>query len=332
MAAGMSIGRIGLAVLWLAYAQGVPSQPSSATTIPQAGQLEGIAKDLLQQYAAAYAALDADKVKKVQPSMDVDGLRKAFLQMRALEITIDNIRVLSSDGTIARVSCRVMQTMTPEGRVQAGASDGDTRVSVAEAGGSMGDRRVRTLIGIAVIVLAGARGAAAQAPNESSLSALLTELILRDITLPTPQAAGLSHSAHFSPFTAGELTNPAVSIVEGFNKQLLVQLSTFPIGSSAGGFSYQFDPALGTFKRASTSFGPLFAERAQTIGRGRLSGGFNYQHTRYDTFEGVNLDDGSIKFYLRHQECCTTGGNPVPPFFGVVETAGRHAIESLLRR
>jgi hypothetical protein len=110
----MSLGRIAVAAVWLAYAQVVPAQPPSATTIPQASQLEAIAKDLLQQYAAAYAALDADKVKKVQPSMDVEGLRKAFLQMRALEIAIDNIRVLSSEGTIARVSCRVTQTMTPK--------------------------------------------------------------------------------------------------------------------------------------------------------------------------------------------------------------------------
>ena len=87
---------------------------------------------------------------------------------------------------------------------------------------------------------------------------------------------------------------------------MVVQLSTAPIGSSSGGFSYAFDPTLGTFRRASSSFGPLFAERAATIGRGRFSAGFNYQHSSYDRFEGSNLDDGSIKFYLRHQECCTT--------------------------
>ncbi len=62
-------------------------------------------------------------------------------------------------------------------------------------------------------------------------------------------------------------------------------------------------------RRASSSFGPLFAERAATIGRGRFSAGFNYQHARYDQFEGSDLDDGTIKFYLRHQECCTTGGS-----------------------
>src|SRR5256885_9043156 len=52
------------------------------------------------------------------------------------------------------------------------------------------------------------------------------------------------------------------------------------------------------------SFGPLFAERALTIGRRNLSAGFNYQRTSYRSFEGQRLDNGTIKFYLRHQDCC----------------------------
>ena len=149
--------------------------------------------------------------------------------------------------------------------------------------------------------------AAAQDQRSSSLAGLLPELILREITLPRPTTPELSHGAHFSPIDANELSNPAVDIVERFNKLMRVQLSTFPLGSSAGGFTYVFDESLGTLRRASRSFGPAFAERAMTIGRGRLSAGATYQHTRYDSFEGETLDDGSIKFYLRHQECCAPG-------------------------
>jgi hypothetical protein len=187
----------------------------------------------------------------------------------------------------------------------------------------MGDRRIRTLkAGLLLLTLVcTSRVVGAQTTQTpSDLSSLLPELILRGITLPTPTTPGLSHAAHFSPFAVAEFENPAVAIVEGFNKLMIVQLSTFPIGSSAGGFSYAFDPTLGTFRRASSSFGPLFAERAATIGRGRFSAGFNYQHSSYDRFEGSTLNNGAIKFYLRHQECCTTGTGPaVPPFFGVDE-------------
>jgi hypothetical protein len=121
----------------------------------------------------------------------------------------------------------------------------------------------------------------------------------------------LSHTAHFSPIEANELNNPVVAIVQGFNTQMATQFSTFPLGSSTGGLTYVFDESIGTFRRGSASFGPLFAERALTIGRRKLSAGFNYQHTSYDTFEGQNLKDGSIKFYLRHQDCCT--GSPTSP-------------------
>jgi hypothetical protein len=187
----------------------------------------------------------------------------------------------------------------------------------------MVDRRIRTLtlIGLTVAWLLAPAPAFAQSESEHHLSSLLPELILREIRLPTPTAPGLSHAAHFSPFTVAELQNPAVAIVSGFNRQMVVQLSTFPIGSSSGGFSYAFDPNLGTFRRSTSSFGPLFAERAATLGKGRMSAGFNYQHASYNRFEGSTLDDGSIKFYLRHQECCATGSGPaVPPFFGVEET------------
>jgi hypothetical protein len=147
--------------------------------------------------------------------------------------------------------------------------------------------------------------ALAQAQN-SPLAGLLPDLILREITLPPP-AGGLSHEVHFSPLSQDEnAENAAVDIVDSFNGLLIGQLASLPLGSSAGGFTSAFDNALGTFVRTSRSFGPSFAERATTIGKRRLSAGFNFQHTRYDRFEGQNLRDGSIKFYLRHQECCTT--------------------------
>ena len=168
------------------------------------------------------------------------------------------------------------------------------------------------------------------------LAQVLPDLVLREIVVQSPPwpagdpnvPAGFTHHAHFSPLEANELTNPVVGIVQGFNSQMATQFSTFPLGSSTGGLTYVFDESVGTFQRGSGSFGPLFAERALTIGRRRLSAGFNYQRTSYDTFEGQNLDDGSIKFYLRHQDCCTVtagvltnqpnGTRLNPPFEGDV--------------
>jgi hypothetical protein len=76
--------------------------------------VEPAVRDTLQRYEAALESLDANAVKKVQPSIDVDSLKRAFGEMRSLEVDIDNIRVLSGDRTSARVSCRVTQTLTPK--------------------------------------------------------------------------------------------------------------------------------------------------------------------------------------------------------------------------
>ena len=71
-------------------------------------------RETLDRYVSALESLDADAVKKVQPSIDADGLKRAFGEMRSLDVEIDNIRVLSADRTSARVSCRVTQTLTPK--------------------------------------------------------------------------------------------------------------------------------------------------------------------------------------------------------------------------
>lgn len=158
------------------------------------------------------------------------------------------------------------------------------------------------------------------------LAQLLPDLILRDITLQSPPLPpgvlgapeGFTHEAHFSPIEAHELNNPVVGIVASFNGQMATEFSTFPLGSSTGGFTYVFDESVGTFRRGSNSFGPLFAERALTIGRGKASVGFNYQHTSYNTFEGQDLENGSIKFYLRHEDCCTVALTPgIDPGFSL---------------
>jgi hypothetical protein len=74
-----------------------------------------------------------------------------------------------------------------------------------------------------------------------------------------------------------------------------LEVSTAPIGSSAGGFTFTFDPVTRAFQRAAPSFGPMFGERAITAGEGRASFGFNYIRNTYDTFDGVDIRDGSLQ-------------------------------------
>ena len=83
-----------------------------------------------------------------------------------------------------------------------------------------------------------------------------------------------------------------------FNQAVVSQLSTFPLGSSAGGFTFTFDPARQTFTRSSDSFGPSFAERAMTMGQNTFNVGAMYQRATYDSVEGRDLNNGEIRFLV----------------------------------
>lgn len=96
-----------------ASAPGAVQQPVPAPASAEK-PIDPALREALQVYATALESLDADAVKKVQPSIDVEGLKRAFREMRSLDVDIDNIKLLSSDQTTARVSCRVAQTLTPK--------------------------------------------------------------------------------------------------------------------------------------------------------------------------------------------------------------------------
>jgi len=77
-------------------------------------------------------------------------------------------------------------------------------------------------------------------------------------------------------------------------RSVLASLATLPVSTSSGGFVYRLDPNLGTMERQSTSFGPLFVERAVGIGAGSASVGVTLQHLRFTALDGHNLRDGSL--------------------------------------
>ncbi|PYQ16920.1 MAG: hypothetical protein DMF80_02745 [Acidobacteria bacterium] len=92
---------------------------------------------------------------------------------------------------------------------------------------------------------------------------------------------GSTHSAHFNSAFQAEFTQ--------FNISLASQLASVPLPSPASGFTYELDPALGVFKRSTQSFGPILAERSETIGRKKFSLGVNYQYFTFDSIEGVDI-------------------------------------------
>lgn len=170
-------------------------------------------------------------------------------------------------------------------------------------------RRALTTFGLAA-ALASPLGA--QAFN---LRDLLTEFLREGITL-APPASGPSHVAHF----IGQ-DSPQFLALGQFSAAVANQLSSFPIASSAGGFTYQFDPALGVFTRTSGSFGPVYAERADTIGKGKFNIGINYSHFTFDRIDDLSLRDGDVRLVFTHQDVNNDMSNLEPFVEGDVITA-----------
>jgi hypothetical protein len=187
---------------------------------------------------------------------------------------------------------------------------------------------VAMTVGLLTAGYLGTGTAHAQATDDHGhLAELLPNLLRTTVTLSPPDVAGVpSHQAHFQP-TA---TDNIYQLPNQFNGALLSSLATFPLGSSSGGFAFEGDPALGDFRPASRSYGPMFAERALTSGRRNFTFGFTHERANYTRFEDKKLADGDIKFYLQHTDCCNPIGQyPNPAFEGdLVEAAVSLNIET----
>ncbi|MGE0640568.1 MAG: transporter [Thermoanaerobaculia bacterium] len=122
------------------------------------------------------------------------------------------------------------------------------------------------------------------------LGELIPNLFDRTIVL-----AATAHEAHFVDSSRG-----LVEAGNLINDSIVSQLGTLPITSSAGGFTYTFDPALGVMTRTSESFGPIFTERAATIGKGKWNVGVNTSRYQYDSLDGLDLDEDEITQSFTH--------------------------------
>lgn len=112
------------------------------------------------------------------------------------------------------------------------------------------------------------------------------------------QLDGSNHAAHFNSAFQSDFRL--------MNIALATQLTTIPVPSPASGFIYKFDSATGTFVRATRSFGPILADRAETIGRDRLAFSFNEQVFSFDRLDGVSLS--GIPAVFRHDAYQSTAG------------------------
>ena len=140
-------------------------------------------------------------------------------------------------------------------------------------------RTLFVLAGLSVVA-----GAQTPANSSAKLAFVIPQLFGPDgLTLPNP-----THEAHFDSAFQNNF-GP-------FNSAIGSQLTSLPLPSPASGFTYSFDPALGVYTRSAQSYGPVLAERAETIGKEKFFAGFSFQHFRFGTLDGINLHNFNSVF------------------------------------
>ena len=101
------------------------------------------------------------------------------------------------------------------------------------------------------------------------------------------------HGNHFIPAAvSGNAT-----IISFLSNSISTNITNIPFSSSSGGETFKFEGA--TPVRTSISAGPIYAERAQTLGRGRLFAGIARSGLTYKTLRGIPLDE--VQFTFAHQ-------------------------------
>lgn len=126
----------------------------------------------------------------------------------------------------------------------------------------------------------------------------------RPLCLDGSVSAENGHGDHYLPDLA--LGNAA--IISFLSGAIAANVGSVPSTASAGGITYKFVGGLPV--KTSESVGPIFAERAQTLGRGLLFLGVRTSKSNLRTLRGVPLDRLVLNF--THQDVGEPGlGDPV---------------------
>lgn len=128
---------------------------------------------------------------------------------------------------------------------------------------------------------------------------------------PNNPAAIQLHANHFVPAAVAENG----TLISFIGTAISQNVASLPVSATSGGSTFRFEG--GVPVRTSVSPGPIFAERAQTLGRGRVFVGANVNRLHFATLRGVRLTD--IQMNFTHQnvdspQCDSIAGTDCAPY------------------
>src|SRR5881296_2685122 len=103
-------------------------------------------------------------------------------------------------------------------------------------------------------------------------------------------AATALHADHFVPSAVSDNG----TLISFIGTAISQNVANIPVSATSGGSTFHLEG--GAPVRTSVSPGPVFAERAQTLGRGRVFVGANVNRQHFETLRGVSLNDIQMTF------------------------------------
>jgi hypothetical protein len=126
----------------------------------------------------------------------------------------------------------------------------------------------------------------------------------RPLCLDNSINATNGHGDHFLP----DVIANNGAILGFLTDAIAASAANLPLSASASGATFRFVGGLPV--RTSTSLGPIFGERAQTLGRGRFVVGANMSGLNFTSLRGVPLNQIILNF--SHDDVPPTGlGQPL---------------------
>ena len=132
-----------------------------------------------------------------------------------------------------------------------------------------------------------------------------------ELSAVTPVPGAAAHVPHF--------TDESLEAFNLLNTAIASSTGTFAFNSTFTGIT--FDLATGIPVETQDSLGPLLAESATTLGKGKVDLAFGLSRFKYDKIDGQDLNNVVIEF--PHEDCCSPSSDPAlggalrPPADGV---------------
>jgi hypothetical protein len=153
----------------------------------------------------------------------------------------------------------------------------------------------RTIAIIAIFHAVSPSGAGAQSLRDRISDLFIfgagqAPLFLAGSGAPNNPAALQAHGEHFIPASSAE----NAALISLIGDAIGTSIGSIPIGSTSGSETFHF--VGGVPVRTSTSAGPIFAERSQTLGAGRVLVGASRTAFRFATLRGVDMRNIELAF------------------------------------